>query len=194
MLFNDSNFTKVFLKKIENLQASLDELLSKKVLTWEYSNQICLTSPKGYEDDCYLGSGSLYYDWRNVVSSNLDNIPIRKNKFEEFSFTELCNIFYNSVFEDLYNAINEKFYCGRIRFIRMMPKTCMTWHYDDTFRLHYPLKTQEGCLMIINDEVMHIPKEEWWLTNTKIKHTALNSSKQDRIHLVASVLGFKNAD
>jgi hypothetical protein len=68
------------------------------------------------------------------------------------------------------------------------PKTCLSWHTDSSKRLHYPLKTQEGCFMVIEDEVFHIPKNQWWLTDTVLPHTAFNSSKELRIHLVASIL------
>jgi hypothetical protein len=42
--------------------------------------------------------------------------------------------------------------------------------------------------MIIEDEVKHLPANTWWLTNTLVKHTALNASMEDRIHLVASLI------
>ena len=63
----------------------------------------------------------------------------------------------------------------------------MSWHGDFTLRLHYPLKTQDGCFMIIEDQMMHIPLNTYVLTNTIKQHTAVNSSLEDRIHLVFSI-------
>jgi len=42
--------------------------------------------------------------------------------------------------------------------------------------------------MVIDDEVMHIPQNQWWMTDTTKYHTALNGSDQSRIHLVAAIL------
>jgi hypothetical protein len=42
--------------------------------------------------------------------------------------------------------------------------------------------------MVIEDEVLHMPENTWWLTQTEhYKHTAFNASTTNRIHLVAVV-------
>ena len=68
------------------------------------------------------------------------------------------------------------------------PKTCLTWHTDNTTRIHYPMKTQDGCFMIIEDEVKHLEKNKWYHTDTRYEHTAMNASRETRMHLVACVL------
>lgn len=50
------------------------------------------------------------------------------------------------------------------------------------------MKTQEGCLMIIDDQVKHLKKHTWYYTETLVGHTAINSSKENRLHLVATVI------
>jgi hypothetical protein len=72
--------------------------------------------------------------------------------------------------------------------MKSLPKTCLSWHVDDTKRIHYPIKTQEGCFMIIEEEIKHLPQHTWWLTNTLVKHTAMNASLEDRVHLVVTLL------
>jgi hypothetical protein len=76
--------------------------------------------------------------------------------------------------------------------MKSKPKTCLSWHVDTTPRIHFPIKTQDGCFMVIDNEVQHLTKNTWWWTNTVAPHTAFNASKEDRIHLVAVVLDDKN--
>ena len=42
--------------------------------------------------------------------------------------------------------------------------------------------------MIIEDEVKHLQKNKWYHTDTRYEHTAMNASKETRMHLVACVL------
>jgi hypothetical protein len=64
----------------------------------------------------------------------------------------------------------------------------LSWHMDSTPRIHYVIKSQPGCLMVIEDTAKYLPTQTWWHTDTTKKHTAFNGSYEDRIHLVATVL------
>ena len=68
------------------------------------------------------------------------------------------------------------------------PKTCLTWHNDDTQRIHYPMKTQEGCYMVIEDEIRFLEHNTWYHTDTLKMHTAFNGSREERMHLVVNLL------
>jgi hypothetical protein len=119
-------------------------------------------------------------------------VPRRNIPLSESDFTVLCSQFKNTIFEDMYNALKKEFNIGRVRLMALSPKTCLSWHTDDTNRIHYPLITQPGCFMIIDDEIMHIPQDEWWIASTcATYHTAMNSSVKPRIHLVASLINEK---
>jgi len=75
---------------------------------------------------------------------------------------------------------------GRARLMRMKPKSCLTYHRDDSsVRLHIPIVTNEGCFFINNETVgkMHKPGVVY-LFDVASKHTAVNASREDRIHLV----------
>lgn len=72
--------------------------------------------------------------------------------------------------------------------MKMGLRHCMSWHTDSSPRLHFPIKTQSSCFMIIEDEVKHITQSEWWMADTTKHHTALNASNEERIHLVAAIL------
>lgn len=162
-------------------------------IMWK-ANQICLTSVPGQEDNCYLGCGSLYYDWSTQRTEIDDNgtekivVDTFENPLHDIDFTELCTMFKGTLFENIYNELSEQYNIGRVRLIKSSPKTTMTWHVDDTLRIHYPIKTQDGCFMIIDNEVKHLPVNSWWMTNTTKCHTAVNASKEDRIHLIVNVL------
>ena len=187
-------FKKINLPQFPTLLETLNNLLTLRVLHWPQCGQICLNTKLGKEDDYELGAGSLVLDWDKNYSTevnNITNINISKktDNLLETDFTILCNQFKNTDFELLYNELNSRYILGRVRLMNLNPKKCLSWHKDDTPRLHYPLHTQEGCFMIIEDEVMHLPLSTWMMTETTKNHTAFNGSKESRIHLVAVILG-----
>lgn len=75
---------------------------------------------------------------------------------------------------------------GRIRFMRLKPKTCLTLHKDpDEFRYHMPLETSYNCFFVVGTCVFRMPKVgQVYLLDTREEHTAINASNNDRIHLV----------
>lgn len=153
----------------------------EQIIDWQEYNQICINTVPGQEDNHQFGEGYLAYAWNNI--SELPMTPP-----VEADFTEVCTIFKGTVFEELLNELKQKFKIGRVRIMKSMPGTCLTWHSDDTVRVHYPMKTQEGCYMVFEDEVVHLDQNSWVKTFTKIPHTAMNASEDVRIHLVACIL------
>ena len=178
-----------------NLNKELENLLDKKIINWHFNTpQICINGVKGHEDNIFYGVGSLDLDWINAYQE-LDEhgnskviVPKKENMLHEDDFRYLCTPFKNTLFEDMYNEIESKYTVGRIRLMKLAPHNSLSWHHDATDRLHYPIKTQDGCIMVIEDEVMHIPEQTWWATNTRYTHTAFNGSREDRIHLVVNVV------
>jgi len=76
----------------------------------------------------------------------------------------------------------------RTRVMRMKPKTCYTYHRDRTKRMHIPLVTNEKCMFIIDDIVYRYPANgKSYLIDTTLRHTAINASFEDRIHIVGCV-------
>lgn len=179
-----------------DLKNELDSMLDQKVIAWHKDDtQICINTVDGEEDNIYYGSGSLVWDWSNqkeVLDDNGNVIKIIPKPFKkpkkESDFTVLCSQFKGTVFEEVYNAVKDKFNIGRMRLMLMRPKSCLTWHNDFDTRLHFPITTNIGCRMVIENEVMHMPANTWWLTNTSVNHTAFNASVETRIHLVTSIL------
>lgn len=179
----------------DDLEQQLEIFLNETFVRWHNDhNQICLNTIKGHEDDYLLGTGSLLFDWNkcnNVNDINKLDVPLKENLLKETDFTTLCTQFKGTIFEEIHKELSKHYVLGRVRLMRALPKTCLSWHRDTSIRIHYPIKTQEGCFMVVEDEVKHLEKNKWWWTNTTTKHTAVNSSKESRIHLVVCVLSEK---
>lgn len=178
-----TDFTQLYLKQFDLLQ-ELNDLLSSNKVHW-HKNQICFTTINDPTkiNDYTFGCGSLYTHF------NPDGSTTKKTKiYNESEFTVFVDTFNQTLFKDIYNYINSKYRIGRMRLIRSLPHTCLSWHYDDTTRLHYVLKTNEKCKMVIEDKCFHMPKDTWWEVDTTKYHTAFNGSLEERIHLVCCIL------
>ena len=188
-----SNFEEV--KALPAFPSLLKELTPTMVECLNTYGQIGINSIAGFEHDYTMANGSLIKDWDNLKIITTDavteyKIPNKTERLHERDFTVLCNIFRNTAFEEIYNILNKKYIIGRLRLFKSEPKTCITWHIDEGLpRLHYPIKTQPGCFMVIEDEVKHMKQDKWWITDTSKPHSAFNGSKESRIHLVAVIRG-----
>jgi hypothetical protein len=189
-----NNFIELNDLPIYDLYTEFLKLLNQKKIWWhsEIEDQICVNATEDDPTNCLTGRGSLFLDWDNAIIKNgqITVLP-RKVPLKEENFTILCEGFKGSLFEDVYNEIIKKYQVGRIRIMKSLPKTCLTWHVDNTPRIHYPLKTQSGCFMVIENESKFLELNKWYYTNTVLPHTAFNGSKEERIHLVVTVLGNK---
>ena len=155
------------------------------------AEQICLNAAPGYTHDVSFGAGYFADKGKSDffirhTENGDERIPMKPSSVYHW---ELCDIFKSTVFEDIYNAIKSKYNIGRVRLLKSAPRTCMNWHVDPIPRLHYPIQTDSACLMIIEDELYHLPLNTWTYVKTnKGYHTALNASDIDRIHIVADIL------
>ena len=179
---------------ILDLQSELYRLLDEEKISWGNPAQICVNCTNKGSHDYKEGIGSLRLDWDNqytIIDNNGNDklvVPERETPKSEIDFRYLCETFKDTLFEDIYNALNKKYLLGRVRLMKSQPKTCLSWHVDYHKRIHFPIKTQEGCFMVIENEVCILEEGKWWKTNTTVYHTAVNASKEDRIHLVATVI------
>lgn len=190
------NFIELNNLPVFDLQKELEILTTKEVVRFnKNTTQICLNTVPGKESDYEFGRGSLYYDWENKYTSKDGEVivPIKNTVYAEEDFTILCTQFINTPFETVYNALNERYVLGRVRIMKSKPKTCLSWHTDAHPRVHFPMQTQEGCYMVIEDTSKYLSQNTWYFTNTKLPHTAFNGSSKERIHLVATIVGEKDA-
>lgn len=177
-----------------DLLTELNIMLENRVVDWSDINQLCLNTTPDHPDDPTWGAGSLDLDYSlareetDETGNQIKIVPARDPMLSETDFTILATPFKNTLFEEFYNTLKDNYRIGRVRIMKMRPNHSMTWHYDYNRRLHYPLKTQLGCFMVIEDEVLHLEQNNWYYTDTLKYHTAFNGSREDRLHIVACLL------
>lgn len=128
---------------------------------------------------------NLWYEGVGSFKNQKALISLQQKDFTEFN-KELVGTYTESIYKEL----NQDYNIGRVRIMGLPGQKCMTLHYDMTKRIHIPLVTNEDCLMIIDNEVIHMPADgSVYLTNTFKRHTALNANWDFmRLHLVFDLL------
>ena len=113
----------------------------------------------------------------------------REKKVDENLYTELRPEIKNTYFEKVYNKLSKHFVLGRVRILLLKPRKCLSFHRDPEPRLHIPIISQPGALMVVEDFCTHLPADgSVYYMNTTKYHSALNGSEENRIHLVATIL------
>jgi hypothetical protein len=141
-------------------------------------NQLSITGRDG--TNVTDGIGSLFdYDLKRFTAATSDFTTIN-NDFKDDPIL-MCLV--NAVKED---AEKRGKAIGRIRFMRLLPKTTYTLHKDpDEFRYHIPLETGYNCFFVVGEQVYRMPLVgETYLLDTRDVHTAVNASTHNRIHIV----------
>lgn len=109
---------------------------------------------------------------------------VGKSQGEELQYTELNPFFKDTIFETIINRYKLK----RTRLMWVYPKSCYSFHKDETPRLHIPLITNPECYFLFKPGFLyHLSIGNVWWVNTKLKHTFLNCSEEPRLHLVGIV-------
>lgn len=130
---------------------------------------------------------SLIYDWGRFDQKTQDKPPMRDDILDETEFTMICDYFSKSYVSDLVQHLKDRYGVFRGRFMLMGYKTCLSMHVDNTPRLHIPLITNPDCFMVVDDIVCRLEAQKVYLVDTRLKHTAINASAKDRLHLVFCV-------
>ncbi len=108
---------------------------------------------------------------------------------DESKYTELVTEFQDTYFKEVYDTLKSKFKLGRVRLLLKEPRSTLSWHKDPEPRLHIPIVTNKGCMMVIENIAKHMPADGTvTITNNKKFHNFFNGGEQARIHLVACVL------
>ena len=105
----------------------------------------------------------------------------------EADYSEITEPFSGTALERLLR--NLPFGYGRSRLMRMPPKSCLSIHADPTPRYHYALITNPNCYIVAvsgkNGAFHHIPADgHLYQMDAHRTHTAMNTGKNDRFHLV----------
>jgi len=102
----------------------------------------------------------------------------------DIAFNNLNSLYKDTIIED----IIKKYDCTRMRWMWMYPKSCYTFHKDQTPRIHIPIITNPDNMFVFEDHApFHLPIGNVYWVDTRKKHTFINCSTELRLHLVGVV-------
>jgi len=186
--------------KVENLKFDISKLQNalKTVL-----------QRKNYDDAAgtkYIAGISLNQipgDYESIKGENIKGIywtrpdstgkeVSRAKRIDEASYTEFVEDLKDTYFKEVYDELSKRFKLGRVRILLKEPRSTLSWHRDPEPRLHIPIITNPGSIMVIDEVAKHMPADgSAWITNNLKYHNAFNGGEENRVHLVACVLDYK---
>ena len=111
---------------------------------------------------------------------------------DESKYTQLVPEFEKTYFKEVFETLSKRFKLGRVRLLLKEPRSTLSWHRDPEPRLHIPIITNPGSIMVVDHVAKHLPADgSVWITNNTKYHNAFNGGEENRIHLVACVLDYK---
>jgi hypothetical protein len=145
------------------------------------AGQICLNHRPGAAAPYYDGVGSL---WK---IENGEHVRLAAETDFSQLHPDLRGTYIEEVIERTREFVGRPI--GRVRLMRLQPKSCLSFHRDSEVRVHLPIFTNEQCFMVFRNGLFQIPADgSLYATNTIQQHTAFNGHATDaRIHLVFSV-------
>jgi len=149
-------------------------------------NAICVNRIPGDENSITGGNVRGLY-WTYPDSTNHEEQRLEPVK--ESQYTELCPEFKDTYVEEVYNLVKKHFKIGRMRFLMKPPRSCLSWHRDPEKRLHIPIITNKGNIMVIDDIAFHMPSDgAAYITDNTKYHNFFNGSECERVHLVSTLI------
>ncbi len=190
--FND--FQKQDLKfDIVKLQESYNEIIKTKKFDdgggIAHFGAICLTQIPGQQDSVKGNKArGLYWTKPNKSGKEVS----RDVGIDESLYSEFIKDYENTYFKEVFDTLSLKYKLGRLRILLKEPRSTLSWHRDPEPRLHIPIITNPGCLMVIDNVAKHMPADgSVWVTNNTKYHNAFNGGEENRVHLVACILDYK---
>ena len=142
------------------------------------------------DEDSIKGNNVRGIYWTKPDSTGVE--VQRENKIDESKYTEFVDEFKNTYFKEVYDQLTKKFKLGRMRLLLKEPRSTLSWHRDPEPRLHIPIYTNPGAIMVVDQVAKHMPADgSVWVTNNTKYHNAFNGGEENRVHLVACVLNYK---
>ena len=178
---------------IVRLRKALEEVLLKKsyddAAGTKYIAGISLNQIPGNPEST-KGENIKGVYWTKPGSSGKEES--RAKPINESAYTEFVKEFEDTYFKEVYDTLSKKFKLGRVRILLKEPRSTLSWHRDPEPRLHIPIYTNPGAIMVIDKSAQHMPADgSVWVTNNLKYHNAFNGGEENRVHLVACVLDYK---
>ena len=115
----------------------------------------------------------------------------RDVNIDESKYTEFVKDFEHTYFKEVYDELSKKYKLGRVRLLLKEPRSTLSWHRDPEPRLHIPIITNPGCMMVIENVAKHLPANgSVYITNNRKYHNAFNGGEENRVHLVACLTNY----
>ena len=194
-ILSKSDFCKVkdFKFDILKLREALKQVLSRK----EYDDAVGTKYIAGIslnqipeDPDSIKGENVKGIYWTKPDSSGKE--AKRAKRIDETKYTEYVKDLEDTYFKEVYDILSKKFKLGRVRILLKEPRSTLSWHRDPEPRLHIPIITNPGCIMVIEEVAKHLPADgSVWLTNNLKYHNFFNGGEEDRIHLVACLTDYR---
>ena len=194
MSLNFNDFLKLDIKfDVEKLQSAYKEVI--KIKNFESPGEITnfgaisLTQIPG-DPDSIKGHKARGVFWTKPDSTGKE--VTRDVSVDEEKYSEFIDDYKDTYFKDVYETLSKKYKLGRVRILLKQPRSTLSWHRDPEPRLHIPIITNPGCIMVIDNVAKHMPADgHAWITNNTKYHNFFNGGEEDRIHIVACVLNHK---
>ena len=117
---------------------------------------------------------------------------VRDQMIDEAAYSEFISDYKETYFKEVVETLQKNYKIGRVRILLKAPRSTLSWHRDPEPRLHIPIITNPGSIMVIDNVAKHMPADgSVWVTNNTKYHNAFNGGEENRIHLVACVLDYK---
>ena len=191
--FNDFHTVKDLKFDILKLRTALHQVLSRKsyddAAGTKYIAGIALNQipddPESTKGENVKGAY-----WTKPNSSGKEEL--RAKIINESAYTEFVNDLEDTYFKEVYDTLSKIFKLGRVRILLKEPRSTLSWHRDPEPRLHIPIITNPGCVMVIENVAKHLPADgSAYITNNVKYHNAFNGGEEDRVHLVACLIDYK---
>ena len=178
---------------ITKLRSALDQVLSRKsyddAAGTKYIAGISLNQIPG-DPKSIKGENVKGIYWTKPDSSGKETL--RAKKINEKAYTEFVKDLEDTYFKEVYETLSKKFKLGRGRILLKEPRSTLSWHRDPEPRLHIPIITNPGCIMITENVAKHLPADgSVYITNNIKYHNAFNGGEENRVHLVACLTDYK---
>ena len=194
MSLNFNDFQKQDVKfDIDELKKAYNEILRIKdfdgVSGVSNFGAISLTQIPG-DPDSIKGNKARGVFWTKPNQSGKE--VVRDEMIDEAAYSEFIDDYKNTYFKEVFEVLSTKYKLGRVRILLKEPRSTLSWHRDQEPRLHIPIITNPGSIMVIDNVAKHLPADgSVWITNNTKYHNAFNGGEENRIHLVACVLNHK---
>ena len=150
---------------------------------------ISLTQIPG-DPDSIMGNNARGVFWTKPDKSGLE--VVRDKKIDETAYSEFIEEYKGTYFKEVFETLSARYKLGRVRILLKEPRSTLSWHRDPEPRLHIPIVTNPGAIMVVDHVAKHMPADgSVWITNNTKYHNAFNGGEEDRVHLVACVLDYK---